>query len=95
MNNSFCLPCRIPLNQAEIAYAVLYSRRCLGINEKDDGGMLDIDAFFDDERNAGAAQRCLQKSGIAMCREILKLPWQDWMAKWREDVKPVHLCDGL
>jgi len=95
MNKSFCLSCAIPAQQSEIAYALLYSCRCRGINETPRGGDIGIEAFFDDELTAEAARRRLQTAGVAVEAEMREVPPQDWMATWRENMRPADLGNGL
>jgi ribosomal protein L11 methyltransferase len=95
VKTSFCLTVSVEPQCVEIAFGILYSHGCSGCSEEQqaDGGTA-IAAYFDNEENALAAARGLSAVPLLASPAVSPQGEEDWMARWRDTVRPVHVGNG-
>jgi ribosomal protein L11 methyltransferase len=91
--STYSLEISIAAEKYETAMAGLYETGMLGCEEREIDRKILINASFKDEETALDAARSL-KSIINEEIKISEVANQDWIAKWREGMKPARLARG-
>jgi ribosomal protein L11 methyltransferase len=84
-----------PAELSEPVCAILYRHACRGCEENLSGPLFRLNAWFDESENAAISLDSVKSAFPDVSGSIYSEKQQDWMAKWRESMKPAYIGNRL
>ncbi len=95
MKSSHRLSIAVSPDEKEHALALLWELGTLGMSEQEEGETTRLEAYFSDRANAQAAMKLFADKEVGTDISLSENEERDWMAKWRESMRPAYLGDGI
>jgi len=95
MEDSYCLSCRVPEEDKEIALGIFYRFGMQGCEEEIAEEEILFKCYFGDEEKAGEAKSRIAEMLPDTLVNVNRVEQQDWNAAWRESMEPVLLAEKV